>query len=230
MLFLAAPPAVQQIPPSAIGSSGPDWGFWEVLVGITSISLASLAFILAGASVVLYFRGRDWIEEQVKKTVGREIERKEREMLCRLLGYVGFIFGMLHRVGLQPEFITQAVDFSKRAYEVLPDQTPEKMAAMNNLAFAYAVRGYDTDAESAIRYARALLVDYASSNEVDWLTTYAAVVGRFYNKFENPRKALLEAENMMEELQARGDVTPNHKQNAARHLETIRAALGKFGS
>lgn len=204
-----------------------DWGFWEVLVGITSLSLAVLAILIGGASIYLYFRGRPWIEELVRNEVRKEIESTEKELRGRLVGYVGFVFGRLRKVN--PELIHPAIQYSQYAYETLPDTSAWKMRAMNNLAFYYSVRGYVTDAPAAIRYARALLEDYAKSGDIDWLTTYAVVVGRYYEYFDSPRQRLLEAERMMEELQQRGDVSQGDKQNAAGHLETLRAALRLLG-
>lgn len=223
---VAAVPSTPQVPPTT-PPKGPDMGFWEVLVGITSLSLAGLAFLLALVSVLLYFWGRDWIVELVRRTVRQELEPSERELRGRIQGYVGFIFGKLQDV--RPDFVNQAITYAQRAHETLPDDSKWKTTALNNLAFSYALRGYVTDAPAAVRYAKILLEDYATSRELEWLTTYAAIVGRFYNHFESPRQALLDAEKMMEELQQRGDVTQDQKQSAARHLETIRTALRQIG-
>lgn len=217
------PPQMQ--PVAAQAAPKIDWGFWEVLVGVTGLSLASLAILLAAASVWLYIWGKPWLEDLVQQTVRREIEKSEKQLRGRLVGYVGFIFGRLSAT--HSDLIHEAINFALRAYETLPDDSPAKMSAMNNLAFAYSKRGYKTDAPAAIRFAKLLLEDYATSREMEWLTTYASVVATYHKEFDNPRQALLQAEDMMAELQGRADVPPEHKQNAARHLERIRAALGQ---
>ena len=195
-------------------------------MGATALSVAGLALLIAFASLAMYFVGRQWLERRLKEAVQREIDVHERELRGRLVGYVGFMFGRLR--DLRPEFIDEAIRYSELAYTVLPATSDWKMASLNNTAFYYSVRGYRTDAPAAIKYAKTALEDYAKSGNINRLTTYASVVARYYNNFDNPKKALQEAETMMQELQDREDITPTHKQSAARHLEKIRAALAEF--
>lgn len=204
-----------------------DWGLWQVLIGVAALALYVLTILLAVASVWLYIWGKPWIVEMVHKAVKSEMDYRENELRGRLVGYVGFIFGRLREV--KPDFIHAAIDYSGRAYERLADTSDWKITALNNLAFYLSVRGYSTDSDAAIKYAKALLDGYALRKNIDWLTTYASVVVSYYKDFDSPRQTLLHAEKLMEELQRRDDVTPRDKQNAARHLEGIRAAIKELG-
>lgn len=200
-----------------------DWGFWEVLIGITAVALATLTILLALASFLLYFWGRPWLEELVRRAVREETESRELELRGRLVGYVGYIFGRLRSV--RSEFLDSAIDYSKRAYLLLPDSSDWKTTAMNNLAFYYSIRGRKSDADAAIQYAKALKEDYRSSRETQWLTTYASVVGTYYSNFYDPNRVLREAEQLMEELLERSDVPADTKESATRHLQKLRAAV-----
>jgi len=200
-----------------------NWGFWEVLIGVVTISLAVLSIFIGLFGVWLYFK----IEEIIENIVAKALEDKTKELRGRMYGFVGLILGHLSTV--RPEFIHDAIKFSRDAYEAIPEFSPFKVTAMNNLCFYLAQRGYMTDADAAVKYAKAALDDYAKSGEVEWITTYARVVARYANSFDHPRQTLLAAEKMMEELIANDQIPPKNKADAARHLTDIRAALGAMG-
>lgn len=202
-----------------------NWGMWEVLIGAASIALSTVAILVAIAGVGIYIYGKEALEKTVEQEVQKRLEEQEKELRGRLVGYVGFIFGRLRVV--REDFIGSAIHYSQTAYEFLPETSKYRMAALNNLAFYYSVRGYSTDAPAAVRYAQVLLESYAESQNIEWLTTYANVVSTYHSHFDNPKRALSEAERMMEEINTRDDTTTQQKQNAARHLEKIRAALAK---
>lgn len=214
---VATPPAL----PAVV--AGTDWGGFQALIGVTSIALAVLAILVAIVGAALVFYGRDWLRDVIEKEVERRTAAHERELRGRVVGYVGFIFGRLRDV--RPDFLHSAIHYSEAARDFLPDDSSYKITAINNLAFYYATRGYVTDAPAAVAYAKRVLEEYAISKKIDRLTTYASVVAVFHNYFDNPRRALLDAEKMMQELEGRDDISVTEKQNAARHLVKIRAAL-----
>ncbi|MGB6924168.1 MAG: hypothetical protein WBE08_11980 [Methyloceanibacter sp.] len=214
-------------PSTAVALPKIDWGLWEVLIAITSISVGLFALLISFFALVFYFLGRKWAADRIAAEVKAQLKASELELRGRLVGYVGYIFGRLSEI--RPDFIHPAINHSRLAFGLLSDTSEWKLVAANNLAFYYSKRKYETDGAAAKEYAETLLADYAKSHDVDWLTTYAAVVGAYSAHFENPKRALSDAEKMMEELQTREDVTIDQKQSAARHLETIRAALKTLG-
>jgi len=199
------------------------WGFWEVLVGAIGLALAIIAVILALAGVLIFFVGKDWINERIDRAV--KATREETSAMLR--HYVGYIFGELYReLEKKPSpFINYCLDYERRAYKGLPDENPNKINALNNIAFYSSIRGYHADGPTAKEIAETLLDDYKRSGDIDWLTTYASVVAKYSKFFDNPGQALLDGKEIMEELIKREDVSEYDKNNARRHLEKIVEAL-----
>jgi len=197
------------------------------LTGILTIVLAALAIIIALAGVLLVIWGKPWLEGLVQSKVDEQIKLIELAVSGRLLGFMGYIFGVWTTD--KNDFIHSAIKFSDQAYSILPKQNPYSLIALNNLTYYLAKRGYINDAQIAIKYANILLDEYPKGRITRWLTTYASVVGKYYKYFDLPKQSLRDAEERMAELLTRDDVLNEDKQDAEKHLETIRSAIKEYG-
>jgi len=57
----------------------------------------------------------------VQREVKKGIEATHTDLLGRLVGYVGFIFGRLDRVHPEAGLIHRAIQYTQHAYDTLPE-------------------------------------------------------------------------------------------------------------
>lgn len=204
-----------------------DTAWLGFLVTIASIALFAIAIVLGVLTLIVTVFGKPWLEAEIDRRVQKSIKALENEVMGRTSGYVGFIFGRLRDV--RPDFLDAAIDYSRRGYRLLAEETPYKEVVINNLAFYYSLKGNPADAPDAISFGQLLRKRFSDTKDPDYLTTFAGVVATYHGYFSDPRSTLTEAITLMNGLLEDPAVSDPHKQNAQRHLERLRRALADLG-
>ncbi|MGB6390710.1 MAG: hypothetical protein WBF23_14760, partial [Methyloceanibacter sp.] len=67
-------------PSTAVALPKIDWGLWEVLIAITSISVGLFALLISFFALVFYFLGRKWAADRIAAEVKAQLKASELEL------------------------------------------------------------------------------------------------------------------------------------------------------
>jgi len=198
---------------SAMTQLDPNW--LNALFMAASIALFVIAIALAVLTLIAALWGRDWVISEIEK----HSDRQSEIAAARMAGFVGFLCGKLRDT--QPEFLDQAIAFSRDAYKTLPVKERAKVAALNNLAFYLSIRADAADGNECVELARLLRRHYGETGNLEHLNTYASVVAAYHNAFPDPQRELEEALDVVDAVLSNRTASKRHKSNARRHKKKL---------
>ena len=180
-------------------------------------AIAIMIAIITLASVIFL---RKWILDQIARLVKERGDYATREDVGRARLFIGYVFGRLTTVGSQ--FLDDAIEFSRDAYDELPDTSPHINSAMNNWAFFASQKGDPADAPEAMQIDKKLRDRYPSTRDHNNATSYASIVAAYYARYDNPSEAVNDALELMEGMLRDPSISEVDKGNARRHLDRLR--------
>ncbi len=199
--------------PNPTPALDPNW--LNTLLMAASIGLIILAIVLTLLTLIAAVWGRDWVSSEIAKHINEQSEITN----ARIMGYLGFIYGQLRKIN--PELIERAIEFSRHAYQFLPDDDLGKIQALNNLAFYLSLQGHAVDGEECTKLARLLRQRYNDTGNLEYLNTYASVVVTYHNAFPDPEREIEEACAVLDGLLANIRATEASKVNARKHKSKL---------
>lgn len=184
--------------------------------------LAAVTILVAIFTIASVIFLRKWYLDKIDQLVEERANYIIREDVGRTRFFIGYVFGRLIKVDEQ--YLDDALIFSRGACDELPDTSPHIDVAMNNWAFYASQKGDPADAPGAMQIGKKLRDRYSSTQDRDDATTYASIVATYYARYDNPREAVNDALELMEEMVRDPSISEVDKGNARRHGDRLRAA------